>query len=112
MPFVDDSTMQRILNMRLLGFVAPHASIVWAFGVTAWEILTCGTIPHDTISDDDRVMAFVRGGGQLERPVDCRDASYDELWVSVYKGPFVRPAHPPYSVGGRYQCREGIAIGH
>ena len=30
---------------------------MWAFAVTAYELLTCGLIPYDTMADDDHVMA-------------------------------------------------------
>ena len=55
---------------------------VWAFGVTAWELLTYGVLPYEAFTDDDRVGAFVRGGGQLERPAVCAETSCNELWVN------------------------------
>ena len=58
-------------------------SDVWAFGVLAWELLTCGYIPYHSIADDDRVIAHVLGGGRLERPQACRGSSYNQLWAVV-----------------------------
>ena len=71
------------------------AVAVWAFGVTAWELLTCALIPYDAMSNDDTVMAFVRGGGQLERPAACAGASYDSLWRLIQSCWALRPKDRP-----------------
>jgi hypothetical protein len=36
---------------------------VWAFGVLAWELLTLGYVSYAKITDDQRVVEFVTGGG-------------------------------------------------
>ena len=73
----------------------PPFVAVWAFGVTAWELLTCGDVPYLSIMDDDRVAAFVRGGGQLERPAACAGASYDSLWRLIRSCWAQRPKDRP-----------------
>lgn len=69
--------------------------VVWAFGVTAWELLTCGDVPYLTVADDDRVIVHVLGGGRLERPSPCRDQSYDALWGVVQSCFAHRPQDRP-----------------
>ena len=51
--------------------------VVWAFAVTAYEVLTGGFIPYHTMPDDASVVAHVCGGGQLDRPNACADPAYD-----------------------------------
>jgi hypothetical protein len=52
---------------------------VWAFGVTAWEILTEGAIPYFNIASDDNVIAHVCGGCRLKRN-ELSIACHDTLW--------------------------------
>ena len=58
-------------------------SDVWAFGVTCWELLTNGDTPYNEITGDDTVVAHVRGGGRLTRPVKEGQACPDALWGLV-----------------------------
>ena len=75
--------------------ISRPSKTVWSFGVTAWELLTCGDVPYLSIVDDDRVVAFVRGGGQLERPAACAGASYDSLWRLIQSCWALRPKDRP-----------------
>ena len=52
-------------------------SDVWAFGVTAWELLTNGEVPYAFIGSNEAVAERVCGGERLRRPGGCPDA----LWV-------------------------------
>ena len=56
------------------------ASDVWAFGVTAWELLTnAACIPYWEHQEDEEMMMHVIGGGRLPKPADCPDALWKEL---------------------------------
>ena len=46
-------------------------SDVWAFGVTAWELLTDGEVPFAFISSNEAVAERVCGGERLPRPDGC-----------------------------------------
>ena len=86
---------------------------VWAFGVTAWELLACGETPYSQFSSDDDVAAWVRGGGQLPRPAACVDASYDGLWSLLQscwqKNPKNRPTFAQLGAA-LGQLRHGVVL--
>jgi hypothetical protein len=57
-------------------------SDVWAFGVTSWEIFTEGSIPYFDMSQDDRVIAHVCGGGRLKRE-ELTVACHENVWSII-----------------------------
>jgi len=66
-------------------------SDVWAFGVTAWELLTGGQIPFAFIASNEAVAERVCGGERLKRPGECPDA----LWALMLRMWAERPADRP-----------------
>lgn len=66
-------------------------SDVWAFGVTAWELLTDGNLPYYQLTTDREVVDFVCGAGLLERPDACSDA----LWTLLQSCWAPRPTDRP-----------------
>uniref|UniRef100_A0AAF5PMS1 Protein kinase domain-containing protein n=3 Tax=Wuchereria bancrofti TaxID=6293 RepID=A0AAF5PMS1_WUCBA len=45
---------------------------VWSFGVTLWELLTCGQQPYPEI-DPDEMTAYLECGKRLSQPYSCPD---------------------------------------
>jgi serine/threonine protein kinase len=72
-------------------------SDVWAFGVTAWELLTDGTIPYFELADAD-VTAHVCGGGRLARPPGCPDGLWKMIQGCWAKSPQDRPTFAQLAV--------------
>jgi tyrosine-protein kinase shark len=66
-------------------------SDVWAFGVTAWELLTDGEVPYGFIASTEAVAERVCGGERLTRPGECPDA----LWALLQRTWAERPADRP-----------------
>jgi serine/threonine protein kinase len=66
-------------------------SDVWAFGVTAWELLTGGDVPYAFIESNEAVAERVCGGERLARPTECPDA----LWTLLQRMWAERPADRP-----------------
>lgn len=77
--------------------VFTHKSDVWAYGVTAWELLTFGERPLDKLQGVRAVVDFLKSGGRLHQP-QC--ASMDvymvlmQCWAhrAVDRPPFERLA--------------------
>ena len=66
-------------------------SDVWAYGVTAWELLTDGQMPFAFITSAEAVAERVCGGERLKRPGECPDA----LWALMQRMWAERPADRP-----------------
>jgi serine/threonine protein kinase len=66
-------------------------SDVWAFGVTAWEMLTDGEVPFAFIASNEAVAERVCGGERLARPDGCDDP----LWALLLRTWAARPADRP-----------------
>jgi serine/threonine protein kinase len=82
-------------------------SDVWAFGITAFELLSRGEMPYYHINEDDRVISFVtRDKGKPARPDDdelpCSHTSYDGVWTLLescwHFGPRDRPSFSQLSI--------------
>jgi ubiquitin len=66
-------------------------SDVWAFGVTAWELLTDGEVPFAFIASNEAIAEKVCSGERLTRPGECPDA----LWALMLRMWAERPADRP-----------------
>lgn len=55
-----------------------HASDVWSFGVTLWEMYTFGAIPYEEMSTDD-MRAFIEVGRRLAIPENCPIDVYETM---------------------------------
>ncbi|CAI5443861.1 unnamed protein product [Caenorhabditis angaria] len=67
-----------------------HASDVWAFGVTCWEILTFGSSPYQGMSTDS-IHGFLKDGNRLTQPANCSPDLYQELLRCWMSNPESRP---------------------
>lgn len=68
-------------------------SDVWAFGVTAWEVFSNGTVPFYELADD-AVPPHVCQGGRLFRPASCPDVVWTVIqtcWATLPED------RPPFS---------------
>eukprot|EP01134_Creolimax_fragrantissima_P007543 CFRG7543T1 len=67
-----------------------EASDVWAYGVTVWEIFSCGKMPYyDTQSYN--LAASIAGGLRLVRPEGCPENVYDVIKSCWLKNTKDRP---------------------
>ena len=66
-------------------------SDVWAFGVTAWEMLTGGDVPYAFIESNEAVAERVCAGERLRPPDGCPDA----LWALLQRTWAMAPAERP-----------------
>ncbi|CAI8015434.1 Tyrosine-protein kinase transforming protein RYK [Geodia barretti] len=57
-----------------------EATDVWSFGVTVWEVFTCGRIPYIDIPVV-HLLEALKGGQRLEKPQNeaCMDEIYDTM---------------------------------
>ncbi|XP_075439524.1 activated CDC42 kinase 1-like [Ascaphus truei] len=68
-----------------------HASDVWMFGVTLWEMFTYGQEPWLGLSGRQILMKTDRDGDRLERPDDCPQALYSVMMKCWAQRPEQRP---------------------
>ena len=74
-------------------------SDVWAFGVLAYEVFACGTLPYaDQFDNLTEVSIFVKDGGKLGRPnaEACPLEVYEQLMLPCFAA---APADRPTFVG-------------
>jgi hypothetical protein len=67
-----------------------HASDVWAFGVTMWEVFSNGAEPYAALCNEEVVRA-VLAGQRLERPQRCPQAVYSLMCDCWATDPARRP---------------------
>uniref|UniRef100_A0A0N4ZWZ3 receptor protein-tyrosine kinase n=1 Tax=Parastrongyloides trichosuri TaxID=131310 RepID=A0A0N4ZWZ3_PARTI len=68
-----------------------HATDVWAFAVTCWEILTFGQAPYQGISLSD-IKDYLLSGNRLEQPNNCSQEVYHTLLHCWMPNPEARPS--------------------
>lgn len=67
-----------------------HASDVWSFGVTLWEMFSFGEPPYGDMKGIE-VIKFIEEGKRLERPVQCPEVAYSQMLKCWSKDPKARP---------------------
>lgn len=55
-----------------------HASDIWAYGVTLWEIYSAGQPPYGTLTGA-QVLTMVESGKRLPPPTDCPEWAYSTM---------------------------------
>ena len=69
-------------------------SDVWAWAITAWEVLTGGRLPFHRTADDETVAEYIETGqtaAKLGQPDGCND----ELWALLLRCWEKKPANRP-----------------
>jgi serine/threonine protein kinase len=67
-------------------------SDVWSFGVTCWEIYSFALDPYYVVPSNPEVIAFVMGGGRLEKPSNCHPGVWRVIGSCWNKQPSSRPS--------------------
>ncbi|XP_038207977.1 tyrosine-protein kinase Shark isoform X1 [Zerene cesonia] len=67
-----------------------HASDVWSYGVTLWEMFSYGKQPYGDMRGTE-VIQLVESGERLERPDDCPDEIYQVMLDCWAYTPDARP---------------------
>ncbi|XP_045499325.1 tyrosine-protein kinase Shark isoform X1 [Colias croceus] len=67
-----------------------HASDVWSYGVTLWEMFSYGKQPYGDMRGTE-VIQLVESGERLERPDNCPDEIYQVMLDCWAYTPEVRP---------------------
>ena len=67
-----------VVSHLRIGFsfsVVSTFSIQWSYGVTMWEIFTCGRVPYAEIHAMGGLLCELKGGYRLEKPENkaCND---------------------------------------
>ncbi|XP_073957796.1 SH2 ankyrin repeat kinase isoform X2 [Choristoneura fumiferana] len=67
-----------------------HASDVWSYGVTLWEMFSYGQQPYGDMRGTEAIQ-IVESGQRLERPEDCPDEIYQVMLDCWAYNPDLRP---------------------
>ncbi|XP_047042375.1 tyrosine-protein kinase Shark [Helicoverpa zea] len=67
-----------------------HASDVWSYGITLWEMFSYGKQPYGDMRGMEAIQ-IVESGKRLERPEDCPDEIYQVMLDCWAYNPDVRP---------------------
>ncbi|CAI4223107.1 unnamed protein product [Auanema sp. JU1783] len=81
-----------------------HATDVWAFGVTCWEILTFGQSPYQGM-DSNSLVRYLQNGNRLSQPNNCSIEVYQLLIQCWVVNPESRPTFLLLSDRFREFCR-------
>ncbi|XP_041356255.1 tyrosine-protein kinase HTK16-like [Gigantopelta aegis] len=68
-----------------------HASDVWSYGVTLWEMFSRGDFPFDGFANADQILKFVESGKRLSKPKKCPDQVYEKMLECWSCTPECRP---------------------
>ncbi|XP_033103620.1 tyrosine-protein kinase HTK16-like isoform X2 [Anneissia japonica] len=71
-----------------------HASDVWSFGVTLWEMYSMGDQPYGEKMGAD-VIKFIEDGHRLEKPEMCPDWVYD---IMMHCWAYRKEARPTFKI--------------
>ncbi|MGH0153562.1 UNVERIFIED_CONTAM: hypothetical protein FKN15_031739 [Acipenser sinensis] len=69
------------------------AVVLWAFGVTMWEIATRGMTPYPGVQNHE-IYDYLLQGHRLQQPADCLDELYEIKSSCWRRNPADRPGFP------------------
>lgn len=64
-----------------------EASDVWSFGITMWEIFSCGELPYRHLGTDEELLEFLKKE-RLPKPLNCPDDMYEIMklcWTKKFR---------------------------
>ncbi|KAL4220114.1 hypothetical protein ACF0H5_020525 [Mactra antiquata] len=67
-----------------------HASDVWSFGITLWEMFSYGEQPYENMKGIE-VIKFIEEEKRLSQPKECPDVAYKQMLKCWNKEPKQRP---------------------
>ncbi|XP_070537672.1 tyrosine-protein kinase RYK-like [Ptychodera flava] len=67
-----------------------HASDVWAYGVTLWELMTLGQTPYADV-DPFEMASYLKNGYRMAQPANCPDELFSIMACCWAQSPDDRP---------------------
>ncbi|XP_041355910.1 tyrosine-protein kinase ZAP-70-like [Gigantopelta aegis] len=67
-----------------------HASDVWSYAITLWEMFSFGIEPYEELEADETIE-FVHSGQRLSKPEKCPDQVYEKMLECWSPKPECRP---------------------
>ncbi|KAJ8310251.1 hypothetical protein KUTeg_012116 [Tegillarca granosa] len=88
-----------------------HATDVWSYGVTLWEMFTYGEQPYGDLKGIE-VIQLIDSGKRLDKPEKCPEIVYQKMKACWEKDPHLRPTfndlHNHFEEDPEYSCTRDV----